>query len=323
MRALIRALPLLSLCALASCGGGGQVSSRAPLRFATPEDAPTRYAPPGPPGDPWGPYIAEASGRFHVPQDWIRAVMRQESGGHEYMNGRPIISYAGAMGLMQLTGPTYQDMRDRYGLGDDPYYPRDNILAGTAYIAELYRRFGSPEFLAAYNAGPRTLDDYHAGRRSSLPDQTVQYLAAVGPQLSPADGSAGATVAPAPVMSEPLQVAEAPPPPPPPQPPPRQGFSLVGAAYADPVRIDARDPRWGVQVGAFADPDQAREAAEKARGVAPQQLAAARAVLGQTEHGGQTFYRARLTGITHPAADDACQDLVAHRWDCLIVPPGG
>ena len=321
MRSLVRALPLLSLCALASCGGGGgrgPVSS-APLRFATPEDAPARYAPPGPPKDPWGPYIAEAATRFHVPPDWVRAVMRQESGGHQYMNGRPITSYAGAMGLMQLTGPTYQMLRDRYGLGDDPYYPRDNILAGTAYIAELYRRFGSPEFLAAYNAGPRTLDDYHAGKRSALPDQTVQYLAAVGPRLSPYGGTATyAPVSQQPLPSEPVQVAEAPAPP-----PPHHGFSLVGAAYADTVPVRATDTLWGVQVGAFPDPAQARQVAEKARAAAPQQLAAARPVLGQTAPGSTIFSRARLTGISHPAATGACQNLAAQRWDCLIVPPGG
>lgn len=29
------------------------------------------YAPPGPPSDPWGPYIAEASARFDIPDRWI------------------------------------------------------------------------------------------------------------------------------------------------------------------------------------------------------------------------------------------------------------
>jgi len=319
MRVLLRAGSLLSLCALAACGGGGHVASRAPLRFATPEDAPARYAPPGPASDPWGPYIQEAAGRFHVKPDWIRAVMRQESGGHEYMNGRPITSYAGAMGLMQLTGPTYQDMRDRYRLGDDPYDPHDNIMAGAAYIAILYRRYGSPEFLAAYNAGPRTLDDYHSGRRSSLPDQTVQYLASVGPRLSaPDDGAAVQSTPLAAPAEAPVQVAEAPP-----TPPARHGFSLVGSAYADTLPMNARDATWGVQVGAFADPGLAQAAAVKARAADPRVLAAARPVLGQADRGGQVLYRARLTGITHPAASTACQDLTAQSWDCVIVPPGG
>lgn len=108
--------------------------------------------------------------------------MRQESGGHEFFNGQPTTSDAGAAGLMQVMPATYAELRGRYGFGDDPYNPHDNILAGTAYIKELYDRYGSPAFLAAYNAGPQRLDDYMAGR-SSLPNQTVNYLASVAPRL--------------------------------------------------------------------------------------------------------------------------------------------
>ena len=42
----------------------------------------------------------------------------------------------------------------RYRLGGDPYDPRDNIVAGSAYIRELLDRYGSPGWIAAYNAGP-------------------------------------------------------------------------------------------------------------------------------------------------------------------------
>ena len=56
----------------------------------------------------------------------------------------------------------------RYGLGDDPYDPHNNILAGAAYIQEMYDRYGAPGFLAAYNAGPQRVDDYLAGA-SDLP----------------------------------------------------------------------------------------------------------------------------------------------------------
>ena len=64
------------------------------------------------------------------------------------------------MGLMQVMPGTYEGLRQRYGLGDDPYDPHDNILAGTAYLKEMYDRFGSPGFLAAYNAGPGRVDDF-------------------------------------------------------------------------------------------------------------------------------------------------------------------
>jgi soluble lytic murein transglycosylase-like protein len=140
------------------------------------------YAPPGPPEDPWGPYIQEAAQRFSVPQRWIRAVMRQESGGHEYLNGQPITSDAGAAGLMQIMPATYEELRERYSLGGDPYDPHDNILAGAGYISELYASYGAPAFLAAYNAGPHRVDDYLAGR-GGLPNETVNYLASVAPRL--------------------------------------------------------------------------------------------------------------------------------------------
>jgi len=86
------------------------------------------------------------------------------------------------MGLMQVMPATYQELRGRYQLGDDPYEPRNNILAGTAYIKEMYDRFGAPGFLAGYNAGPDRVDSYLAGR-ASLPDETVNYVAAITPNL--------------------------------------------------------------------------------------------------------------------------------------------
>jgi hypothetical protein len=137
---------------------------------------------PGPAGDPWGPYIHEAATRFSVPEEWVRGVMRQESGGHEYINGRPTTSSAGAMGLMQVMPGTYAELARQYGLGSDPYDPHDNIMAGTAYIREMYDKYGSPGFLAAYNAGPARVDSYLAGS-SNLPDETVNYVAAIAPRL--------------------------------------------------------------------------------------------------------------------------------------------
>ena len=109
--------------------------------------------------------------------------MRQESGGRLYeRDGSLITSSAGAMGLMQVMPRTYDMLRRRYGLGGDPYEPRDNILAGTAYIREMYDRYGSPAFLAAYNAGPDRLEAYLSGG-NPLPDETVNYLASVAPRL--------------------------------------------------------------------------------------------------------------------------------------------
>ncbi|MBL6459465.1 lytic transglycosylase domain-containing protein [Belnapia sp. T6] len=141
------------------------------------------YSVPGPSEDPWGPHIREAAARHGIPERWIREVMRQESGGRLHTaDGSLITSRAGAMGLMQVMPRTYDTLRHRHGLGDDPYEPRDNILAGAAYIREMYDRFGAPHFLAAYNAGPDRVEAYLAGA-TILPDETVNYLARVAPRL--------------------------------------------------------------------------------------------------------------------------------------------
>ncbi len=167
---------LLSLV-LAACAGPGENAGPGG-RYEIGALAPRHYyPPPGPPEDPWGPYIREASGRFSVPGQWVRAVMHQESGGEEQA-----VSPVGAMGLMQVMPETYEGLRERYGLGSDPFEPHDNILAGTGYIREMYDRFGSPGFLAAYNAGPERVGDYLAGS-ARLPKETVNYLAAITPNL--------------------------------------------------------------------------------------------------------------------------------------------
>jgi D-alanyl-D-alanine carboxypeptidase len=173
---MLRILPILILAACSQQGGPG---TRPYVEFgADGWRRPTHYyPPPGPPGDPWGPYIREAAGRYRVPERWVRAVMQQESGGEQQAT-----SSAGAMGLMQVMPATYEELRMRNRLGDDPYDPHNSILAGTAYIREMYDRYGAPGFLAAYNAGPDRVDNYLAGR-SNLPDETVNYLAAITPNL--------------------------------------------------------------------------------------------------------------------------------------------
>lgn len=140
----------------------------------------------GTPADPYGSHIREAARRFDLPEQWVRAVMMQESGGRATgRDGRPLRSDKGAIGLMQVMPDTYAELRVRHGLGPDPAVPRDNILAGTAYLRAMYDRFGAPGFLAAYNCGPGRYAAVLA-RRQRLPAETRAYLAA----LTPAIGSA-------------------------------------------------------------------------------------------------------------------------------------
>ncbi len=181
----IRATGCLGVLALLSaCAGGQHISSQDAGRYYA-EHAQRNYSVPGSASDPWGPYVREASSRFDVPERWIREVMRVESGGHAVLNGSPITSPAGAMGLMQVMPATYEELRSQYSLGDDPYDPHNSILAGAAYIRELYDLYGSPGFLAAYNSGPGRLDDYLT-RNRPLPDETRRYVAMIGPRIADA-----------------------------------------------------------------------------------------------------------------------------------------
>lgn len=137
--------------------------------------------------DRWAAEISAAAARFNLPERILRAVMGAESGGHPNAT-----SPAGAIGLMQLMPKTWAVMRARYGLGPDPYAPADNVMAGTAFIRELIDRYGAPDFLAAYNAGPARLEE-HRLRGRPLPDETRQYvarLASVVGSAPPVDSTA-------------------------------------------------------------------------------------------------------------------------------------
>ncbi|WP_372621509.1 transglycosylase SLT domain-containing protein [Falsiroseomonas sp.] len=171
-------LACLLVGTLAACGGSPQRAAVQAPAISSEWPRPEGYDRPGPSSDPWGPYIQQAARRFDVPERWIREVMRQESGGRQ-----SVTSHAGAMGLMQVMPGTYAELSRRYGLGGDPYHPWDNIMAGTAYLREMYELYGAPGFLAAYNAGPRRLEDYlWAGR--GLPAETRNYVARIGPRIA-------------------------------------------------------------------------------------------------------------------------------------------
>ncbi|MDB5396680.1 MAG: putative Lytic transglycosylase [Rhodospirillales bacterium] len=83
---------------------------------------------------------------------------------------------------MQLMPETYRQMRGEYGFGDDPFDPRDNILAGSAFLRKMLDRYGAPVFLAAYNAGPQRVDAALAGMRA-LPDESRALMAKISGEL--------------------------------------------------------------------------------------------------------------------------------------------
>jgi hypothetical protein len=133
---------------------------------------------PAPPArEHYADYVSEAASRFGIPALWIDAVMQAESFGDAAAT-----SPKGAMGLMQIMPRTWAELRGRYGLGANPYDPHDNILAGAAYLRELYDRYGPDGFLAAYNAGPGRYEEHlNAGR--ALPPETQAYVEQLSRQI--------------------------------------------------------------------------------------------------------------------------------------------
>jgi hypothetical protein len=123
-------------------------------------------------------HIVEASQRFRIPESWIRAVLDAESA-----QDIGAVSSAGAMGLMQIMPDTWAELRAHHCFVDDPFEPRDNILAGTAYLRAMLDRYGNVgAMLAAYNAGPGRYDEYLADGRP-LPAETRDYVAKLVPLL--------------------------------------------------------------------------------------------------------------------------------------------
>lgn len=122
-------------------------------------------------------FIAEAAERFDIPSAWTRAVLHAESDGDTRS-----VSPKGAMGPMQIMPATWAELRIHYGLGDDPFDPHDNIMAGAAHLRELFDRYGNPGFLAAYNAGAGRYEASQKGR--PLPPERRAYVDKLAPDIA-------------------------------------------------------------------------------------------------------------------------------------------
>jgi soluble lytic murein transglycosylase len=98
--------------------------------------------------------IVREARRNKVDPMLVVAVIRCESSFNNYA-----VSHVGAMGLMQVMPDTGNYLADRAGFKlqrhTNLFDSELNVELGTAYLADLIERFGSPErALVAYNAGP-------------------------------------------------------------------------------------------------------------------------------------------------------------------------
>jgi soluble lytic murein transglycosylase-like protein len=96
--------------------------------------------------------VSGAGERHQIDPDFINSVIRAESG----FNSRAI-SKKGAQGLMQLMPQTASQL----GVANS-FDPNANVEGGTKYLRELLEKynFDVVKALAAYNAGPKRVDQY-------------------------------------------------------------------------------------------------------------------------------------------------------------------
>ena len=116
--------------------------------------------------DEYDELITTASERYGVDSRLVKAIIKAESD----FDPRAV-SKKGAMGLMQIMPENFQHLDIQ-----NPFDPEENIMGGTRYFKYLYDRFDGKLSLslAAYNAGPTTVDSYN----KTIPPyrETEQYV---------------------------------------------------------------------------------------------------------------------------------------------------
>jgi hypothetical protein len=97
--------------------------------------------------------VREASNRHRLDPDFVNSVIKYESNFQTRA-----VSNKGAQGLMQLMPGTAAQL----GV-TNPFDPQANVEGGTTYLSQLLDQYDNDavKALAAYNAGPHRVDQYH------------------------------------------------------------------------------------------------------------------------------------------------------------------
>lgn len=89
------------------------------------------------------------------------------------------------------------------------------------------------------------------------------------------------------------------------------------------VNENTKNANWGVQVGSYTSRKQCLSALNSAKKHAGKYLRGAKSQLVSTRSGGQTIYRARLTGLDERKARATCTSLSNAGRSCVTLPPRG
>jgi soluble lytic murein transglycosylase-like protein len=121
--------------------------------FEEEDDTPLPHASGPAPASTLDAVVNAASSRNNIDPDLINSVIRAESGFNPNA-----VSPKGAQGLMQLMPKTAAQLGVQNAMD-----PTANVEAGTRYLGELLAHYHNDliKALAAYNAGPERVEQYH------------------------------------------------------------------------------------------------------------------------------------------------------------------
>ncbi|MDR3487070.1 MAG: lytic transglycosylase domain-containing protein [Bradyrhizobium sp.] len=252
--------------------------------------------------------IESAAKAEDLPLEFFARVIWQESRFQADAMGPVTRSGQRAQGIAQFMPGTASERRLL-----DPFDPVQALPKSAEFLSELRGQFGNLGLAAAaYNAGPRRVQEWLAGS-GSLPLETRNYVAAItGTSVDDwaAAGKNGKTPHRAPASSC------------------RELMALLKRAPNPFVteleqRVKLGEARaWGVQLAAGFSRDQALAMYARA-------IKRLSAVIGDQDpsllssvmrnRGSRTFYQVRIGADTRPAADDLCNRIRRAGGACFVL----
>jgi Transglycosylase SLT domain/SPOR domain len=253
--------------------------------------------------------MVESAARANdLPLEFFARLIWQESRFQSDAVGPTTRSGERAQGIAQFMPGTAGEHRLL-----DPFDPVQALPKSAEFLSELRNQFGNLGLAAAaYNAGPRRVQEWLAGR-GPMPQETRNYVAAItGSTVDDwaLPGRGGKALDPAPATSCRELIALL-----------KRAPNPFIAQLEDHVRLAAAK-LWGVQLAAGFD-------RTKALAMYARAMKRLGAVIGDQDpsllasrlrsRGSRTFYQARIGADTRGAADDLCNRIRKAGGACFVL----
>jgi hypothetical protein len=308
LRALWCTVSLLSSCASAFAEDAGE-ATRSSATAIQKADAPARESEAR---EAMCLMIESAAKASNLPLEFFARVIWQESRFQPGAVGPVTRSGARAQGIAQFMPGTANER----GLLD-PFNPVQALPKSAEFLGELREQFGNLGLAAAaYNAGPRRVQEWLAGT-GGMPQETRSYVIAItGSTVEEwaAAGRGGKMPEPAPTSSCRELMALL-----------RRAPNPFVAGLEQRITLNAAK-LWGVQLAAGFSRDKALAMYARA-------MKRLSAVIGDQDpsllssvmrsRGTRAFYQVRIGADTRPAADDLCNRIRKAGGACFVLKNRG